>query len=168
MSKTGRKEKNAGKLNLSAGILVFRKTSGSAEVLLAHPGGPFWKNKDNGVWTIPKGEPHPGEDNEAAARREFAEESGWDLRDELLQPLMIHTQPIGHRLHRLALTVQHQPTQVQLALHPLVRPWQAAEHLSRERLQTRPDLVHLLRSHRPDKITAQTGSAGTTHLTKYY
>jgi len=48
------------------------------------------------------------------------------------------------------------------------RPCQAVEHLSGERLQTRPDLVHLLRGHRPDKITAQTGSAGATHLTKYY
>ncbi len=99
MSKNGNKKTNAGKLNLSAGILVFRQTAPGAEVLLAHPGGPFWKNKDNGVWTIPKGEPEPGEDNEAAARREFLEESGWDLGDRQLQPLQPVKQKAGKWIH---------------------------------------------------------------------
>src|SRR4051812_38230115 len=72
-------------------------------------------------------------------------------RDELLQLLMIHAQPVRHRLHRLALAIEHEPTQIQLALGPLVRPRQPAEHLRGERHQPRPDLVHLLRSHGPSQ-----------------
>ena len=59
----------------SAGLLVFRRTAG-IEVLLGHMGGPFWARKDAGAWTIPKGEPAPGEDPYATALREFAEEIG--------------------------------------------------------------------------------------------
>lgn len=59
----------------SAGILVYRFVDGTLQVLLAHPGGPFWARKDAGVWTIPKGE-FEDEDALAAARREFAEETG--------------------------------------------------------------------------------------------
>ena len=60
----------------SAGILLFRRAGGEIEVLLAHPGGPFWKNKDDGAWSIPKGEYSDDEDPLAAAKREFAEETG--------------------------------------------------------------------------------------------
>ncbi len=64
----------------SAGLLVYRRTgtSGSAEleVLLAHMGGPFWAGRDEGAWSLPKGELMPGEDALEAARREFAEEIG--------------------------------------------------------------------------------------------
>jgi predicted NUDIX family NTP pyrophosphohydrolase len=59
---------------ISAGLLAFRRGSG-LEVLLAHPGGPFWSGKDDGVWTIPKGLAEPGEDLLAAAQREFTEET---------------------------------------------------------------------------------------------
>lgn len=59
----------------SAGILLFRRTAG-LEVLLGHMGGPFWARKDAGAWSIPKGEPSPGEDPWTTARREFAEELG--------------------------------------------------------------------------------------------
>ena len=61
---------------VSGGILLFRRPSGRLEVLLAHPGGPFWAAKDAGHWTIPKGEAEPGEELLAVARREFAEETG--------------------------------------------------------------------------------------------
>jgi predicted NUDIX family NTP pyrophosphohydrolase len=61
---------------ISAGILLYRPGPGEPEVLLVHPGGPFWANKDEAAWSIPKGEIDPGEDREAAARREFAEEVG--------------------------------------------------------------------------------------------
>ena len=64
------------KARVSAGLLLFRRTAGRLEVFLAHPGGPFWANKDAGAWTIPKGLINPGEDQLAAARREFAEETG--------------------------------------------------------------------------------------------
>ena len=56
---------------------MFRMRNGALEFLLAHPGGPFWKARDIGAWTIPKGEIEPGEDPLAAARREFQEETGF-------------------------------------------------------------------------------------------
>jgi len=59
----------------SAGILLYRRAGDEVLVLLAHPGGPFWARKDEGAWTIPKGE-FENEDALAAARREFAEETG--------------------------------------------------------------------------------------------
>lgn len=60
----------------SAGILMFKRTTGNTEVLLVHPGGPFWSKRDTGSWTIPKGEYTANENVEAAARREFLEETG--------------------------------------------------------------------------------------------
>jgi predicted NUDIX family NTP pyrophosphohydrolase len=66
----------------SAGIIAYRKR-GELEVLLVHPGGPFWRNKDLGAWSIPKGEYADGEDAEIAARREFAEELGFELSTPL-------------------------------------------------------------------------------------
>ena len=61
---------------LSAGLLLYRVTDGAVEVLIGHPGGPFWAKKDDGAWSIPKGEYAEGEDPWAAARREFEEELG--------------------------------------------------------------------------------------------
>jgi predicted NUDIX family NTP pyrophosphohydrolase len=66
----------------SAGILLFRRRAGGLEVLLAHPGGPFWARKDEGAWTVPKGLVGPGEEALAAARREFAEETGSTVEGE--------------------------------------------------------------------------------------
>lgn len=60
----------------SAGILAYREHKNRLEVFLVHPGGPFWKNKDHGAWSIPKGEFDVDEDPLAAARREFEEETG--------------------------------------------------------------------------------------------
>jgi predicted NUDIX family NTP pyrophosphohydrolase len=62
----------------SAGLLVHRRSKGQVEVLLVHPGGPFWAKKDLGAWSIPKGEIDPGEESDplAVARREFEEETG--------------------------------------------------------------------------------------------
>ena len=68
----------------SAGVLAFRMTAGRIEVLLVHPGGPFWRNKDLGAWSIPKGELGANEDPEQAARREFCEELGIELPVPLL------------------------------------------------------------------------------------
>lgn len=65
----------------SAGLLLYRTTRGVLEVLLGHPGGPFWARKDDGAWSIPKGEYVEGEQPWAAARREFAEETGVLLPD---------------------------------------------------------------------------------------
>jgi predicted NUDIX family NTP pyrophosphohydrolase len=63
----------------SAGILLFRRTSGQIEVLLGHLGGPFWQRKDERAWSIPKGEIDPDEEPLAAAEREFTEELGLPL-----------------------------------------------------------------------------------------
>jgi predicted NUDIX family NTP pyrophosphohydrolase len=60
----------------SAGLLVYRLRDRGLEVLLVHPGGPFWRNRDLGVWSLPKGEYDMGEEPETAARREFTEELG--------------------------------------------------------------------------------------------
>jgi predicted NUDIX family NTP pyrophosphohydrolase len=68
----------------SAGILLYRRRPHGLEVLLVHPGGPFWAKKDLGAWSIPKGEYGAGEDALAAARREFAEETGETARGEAL------------------------------------------------------------------------------------
>ncbi len=61
---------------VSAGLLMYRKRNHQLEVLLVHLGGPFWAKKDAGAWFVPKGEVNPGEDELAAAKREFAEETG--------------------------------------------------------------------------------------------
>ena len=61
---------------LSAGLLLYRVRDGIVEVLIGHPGGPFWARKDDGAWSIPKGEYTDGEDPWAAAQREFEEEIG--------------------------------------------------------------------------------------------
>jgi predicted NUDIX family NTP pyrophosphohydrolase len=60
----------------SAGLLPYRRRGGFLEVFLVHPGGPFWANKDDGAWSIPKGEVHANEDPLSAAKREFREETG--------------------------------------------------------------------------------------------
>jgi predicted NUDIX family NTP pyrophosphohydrolase len=62
--------------NTSAGLLMYRRRGSDLQVLLVHPGGPFWKKKDLGAWSIPKGEVMVGEDPLAVARREFEEETG--------------------------------------------------------------------------------------------
>lgn len=78
----------------SAGILLYRRRSDSTKVLLVHPGGPYWAKKDEGAWSIPKGLYEPGEDPEAAARREFAEETGFTPTGSLI-PLGSFRQPSG-------------------------------------------------------------------------
>jgi predicted NUDIX family NTP pyrophosphohydrolase len=70
-----------GSRRTAAGIVLYRRTSGRLEVLLAHPGGPFFQTRDAGHWTIPKGEPDDGELMLAVARREFEEETGHPVPD---------------------------------------------------------------------------------------
>src|SRR5271154_5298348 len=68
---------------ISAGLLAFRRRD-VLEVLLAHPGGPFWAKKDDGAWTIPKGLAEPGVDLPATARREFSEETNLAVKGDFL------------------------------------------------------------------------------------
>jgi predicted NUDIX family NTP pyrophosphohydrolase len=72
----------AGMPKRSAGLLLYRRRAAGPEVFLVHPGGPFWAKRDAGAWSLPKGEYSPGEDALAAARREFAEETGLRLEGE--------------------------------------------------------------------------------------
>ena len=68
----------------SAGLLMFRRRNGGLEVLLAHPGGPFWAARHEGAWTIPKGGVHSGEEALAAACREFQEETGFTAHEPFI------------------------------------------------------------------------------------
>ncbi|HEY1574208.1 MAG TPA: NUDIX domain-containing protein [Pseudonocardiaceae bacterium] len=79
----------------SAGILVFRGAGEQRELLIAHMGGPFWARKDDGAWSIPKGECEPGEDEVTAARREFTEELGLPVPAGELRPLGSARQSTG-------------------------------------------------------------------------
>jgi predicted NUDIX family NTP pyrophosphohydrolase len=79
---------------VSAGILLFRRQPAGLEVMLAHPGGPFWAKKDEAAWSIPKGLVDDGEDFLVAAKREFLEETGMTIEGKFLD-LGAHKQPGG-------------------------------------------------------------------------
>lgn len=85
----------------SAGILLFRKTYNQLQVFLVHPGGPFFKNKDLGVWSIPKGEFLDNEDALVAAKREFLEETGQSITGDFipLSPVILKS---GKKVHAWA------------------------------------------------------------------
>jgi predicted NUDIX family NTP pyrophosphohydrolase len=87
--------------NVSAGLLLFRRSRGELEVFLAHPGGPFWEDRDLGAWTIPKGLVDAGEDPLAAAVREFEEETGIRTDGPFL-PLGSVRQKAGKLVHAWA------------------------------------------------------------------
>src|ERR687889_12419 len=87
--------------NVSAGLLLFRRTSGALELFLAHPGGPFWKDRDAGAWTIPKGIIDQDEDPLDAARREFREETGIQPEGPYI-PLGSIRQKAGKTIHAWA------------------------------------------------------------------
>jgi predicted NUDIX family NTP pyrophosphohydrolase len=86
---------------LSAGLLMYRIKEGVLQVLLAHPGGPFFRNKDEGAWSIPKGEPDGDEDLLLTAQREFAEETGVTAKGPFL-PLQPIQQKGGKIVHAWA------------------------------------------------------------------
>jgi predicted NUDIX family NTP pyrophosphohydrolase len=85
-------------MRTSAGLLMYRIRNGQLEVFLAHPGGPYFQHKDEGHWTIPKGEPSPNEDLLETAEREFEEETGTKPSGEFL-PLGIIKQKGGKIVH---------------------------------------------------------------------
>jgi len=82
----------------SAGLLLYRHRGGALEVFLVHPGGPFWARKDDGAWSIPKGEFESDEDPLAAAQREFTEETGFTVAGTFvpLTPLQQRSGKIVH------------------------------------------------------------------------
>lgn len=90
-------------MRVSAGILLYRRSPDGPQVLLAHPGGPIYRKRNNGHWTIPKGEPDPDEPLLEAARREFGEEIGVPVPDGSLHDLGSITQKGGKVVHAWAL-----------------------------------------------------------------
>jgi len=90
---------------------LYRKNAGVREVFLVHPGGPFWAKKDEGAWSIPKGEFEPGEEPLAAAKREFTEETGF-VADGDFVPLTPLKQPSGKVVHAWAVEMDCDPTRV--------------------------------------------------------
>ena len=105
----------------SAGILIYRPVASLPEVLLVHPGGPYWKNKEMGAWTIPKGEPETGESLESAAYREFFEETGLALtgQGKLLGPVR---QKAGKWIHAWAMEGDADPGSLRSNLFELEWP----------------------------------------------
>src|SRR5688500_13470173 len=87
---------------VSAGLMMYRRKAGRVEVLLVHPGGPWFAKKDAGAWTIPKGEPDEGEELIDTARREFREETGVAVPDIELLPLGQVKQKAGKVVHAWA------------------------------------------------------------------
>ena len=105
----------------SAGVLVFRGALPELEVLLAHPGGPYWSKKDAGAWTIPKGEFLDDEEPLAAARREFEEEMGSPIDGEFLEldPLR---QPTGKVVYAWAVRGDFDPARLSSNLFSMEWP----------------------------------------------
>jgi len=95
----------------SAGLLLYRDHHGVLEVFLVHPGGPFWVHKDEGAWSIPKGEFTSGEDPLDAARREFTEETSLTATGDFL-PLKPLKQPSGKIVHAWAVKGDADPARV--------------------------------------------------------
>ena len=104
----------------SAGLLLYRRHDG-VEVFLIHPGGPFWAKKDNGAWSLPKGEIGEGEDPLEAAKREFTEETGLSINGEFraLEPVR---QSGGKVVHAWAIETDCDPSQVRSNLFSLEWP----------------------------------------------
>lgn len=92
----------------SAGLLLYRPRESGIEVLLVHPGGPFWARRDEGAWTIPKGEFDADEAPLAAARREFVEETGADVDGRFIALAPVR-QAGGKRVHAFAVEADFDP-----------------------------------------------------------
>jgi predicted NUDIX family NTP pyrophosphohydrolase len=105
----------------SAGLLMYRRRGPALEVLLAHPGGPFWSRRDAASWTLPKGEIDEGEDPLAAAIREFTEETGFDPSPPFL-PLGELRQKSGKRISAWAFAGEADPAQLHSNLFEMEWP----------------------------------------------
>jgi predicted NUDIX family NTP pyrophosphohydrolase len=117
----------------SAGILLFRRVGETTEVLLGHPGGPFWMKKDLGAWTIPKGLIADGEAPLTGAKREFAEETGHMPRGEFIS-LGNAKQPGGKIVHVWAVEEDWNPEKLQSNLFEMEWPARSGKR------QTFPEL----------------------------
>jgi predicted NUDIX family NTP pyrophosphohydrolase len=111
----------------SAGLLLYRKSGGGLEVLLVHPGGPFFAKKDNGAWGIPKGAIDEGEDALAAAQREFEEETGFKAEGAFV-PLAPVTQKGGKTVQAWALEYDCDPEKIQSNTFTMEWPPRSGKH----------------------------------------
>jgi predicted NUDIX family NTP pyrophosphohydrolase len=148
----------------SAGLLLFRERDGVLEVLLAHPGGPLWAKKDEGAWSIPKGEVAEGEDLERAALREFEEETGATAPTEAFD-LGSVKQPGGKIVHAWAARGELDPADLRSNEFTLEWPprsgrvqrfpevdrvaWMALGEAERKILRGQVELLHRLRARIP-------------------
>jgi predicted NUDIX family NTP pyrophosphohydrolase len=121
-------------MRVSAGVLLYRRGGGGLQVLLAHPGGPLFQKRDNGHWSVPKGEPDPEEPLLEAARREFVEETGQPLPDGSLLELGSITQKGGKVVHAWALEGNLDPETARSETFELEWPPKSG------RLQTFPEI----------------------------
>jgi predicted NUDIX family NTP pyrophosphohydrolase len=151
----------------SAGILLYRRADATLEVLLVHPGGPYWRRKDEGAWSIPKGELDAGEDAGDAARREFTEETGFRLAAPL-EPLGEIRQRGGKRVTAFAVEGDIDVTAVKSNTFEIDWPPRSGK------LQTFPEIdraewfdlptarAKILESQRPflDRLAAAVGGSG--------
>ena len=119
----------------SAGILLYRRVAGAIEILLVHPGGPFWAKKDLGAWSIPKGEYAESEDALTVAIREFEEETGACPRGRFV-PLGKVVQPSGKSVTAFAIEGDFDPATLgsnmfELEWPPKSNQWQAFPEVDR-------------------------------------
>jgi len=108
---------------ISAGILLYRRRDSGLEVFLVHPGGPYWASKDEGAWSVPKGLVDAGEEELACARREFKEETGFDVPGAGLErDLGTFQLPGGKRLHVWAVEGDCNPAELHSNLFEMEWP----------------------------------------------
>jgi predicted NUDIX family NTP pyrophosphohydrolase len=114
---------------LSAGILLYRINNKEPEVFLCHPGGPFYKKKDNGVWTIPKGEFDNAEEPMAAAKREFEEETGQKIDGQFVPLKPIRYKDGRKIVYAWAVEGEIDPDKIQSNLFPLEWPPKSGKYI---------------------------------------
>jgi predicted NUDIX family NTP pyrophosphohydrolase len=112
---------------LSAGLLMYRQRDRKLEVFLVHPGGPYWAAKDDGAWSIPKGEYDEGDDAFEAAKREFLEETGITA-EGIFQPLSVLKQPSGKRIAAWAFEGDYDASSVRSNVFTLEWPPRSGRH----------------------------------------
>jgi predicted NUDIX family NTP pyrophosphohydrolase len=111
----------------SAGLLMFRRGPGGPEVLLVHPGGPFWTKKEDGAWSLPKGEVEAGQDLLTTARREFTEETGFPADGPFI-PLTPVRQASGKVIHAWAFQGDADPARLRSNTFSLEWPPKSGRH----------------------------------------
>jgi predicted NUDIX family NTP pyrophosphohydrolase len=150
----------------SAGLLMFRRCGGGLEVLLGHPGGPFWVSRQDGAWTIPKGGILPGEDPLQGAVREFTEETGFAPVEPFL-PLGRITQRSGKIVHAWAFEGDCDPSRLSSIMTSTEWPPRSGRHIEIPELDQvaffsldiARRLINVAQAELLDRLTAALGAA---------